>query len=317
MRTKQTREGAAAKAVAPPGKDVGPEGFSLISNGKLMALYADLLKCRIIEERSTSPPGRGKTNGTSASIRGYEAGIVGVAIDLGSDDAVCSPNRGVLKAFPNGAPIDSLLLWSGVGLESNGFHSSKPGLRNGRSAAKPDHIHTQATIGAALAHKTSKNGKVAIVFGDESASDSWREALHIATVHALPMIFVLRKRGKPAGRSRTSDSKQVAKPDTPWFPSIAVDSNDVVAIYRVANEAISRARSGRGPTLIECRPFRLSGTFNGNGKHSHDPILTMENYLRAKGLFRSETKDDILKTAARELQALVKTSNGRVARSSH
>jgi pyruvate dehydrogenase E1 component alpha subunit len=317
MSTKQTRHGATAKVVTPPGKDAGPESFSLISNGKLMALYANLLKCRMIEKHSTSLPGRGKTNGTLASIRGYEAGTVGVAIDLGSDDAVCSPDRGVLKGFPNGAPIDSLLLWSGVGLESNGFLPSKSGLRNGRSAAKPGHAHTQAAIGAALAHKTSKNGKVAIVFGDESASDSWREALHIATVHALPMIFVLRKRGKPAGRSRTSDSKKVAKPDTPWFPSITVDSNDVVAIYRVSNEAISRARSGRGPTLIECQPFRLSGTFNGNGKHSHDPILNMENYLRAKGLFRPETKDDILKAAARELQTLIKTSNGRVARSSH
>jgi pyruvate dehydrogenase E1 component alpha subunit len=308
MRTKKRRQGAAAKAV-PPGKDTRPEGFSLISNEKLMALYANLLKCRIIEERLAPVSVRVERNGASASLAGYEAGTVGVAIDLGSDDAICSHDRGLLTGFPDGAAIDSLLLWSGVGVPSNGFHPSKSGLRNGTGSARPDHAHTQAALGAALAHKTSKNGKVAIVFGNESASDSWREALHIATVHALPMIFVLHKSGKPAGRSRTSDAKQFAKPDAPWFPSITVDSNDVVAIYRVANEAITRARLGRGPTLIECQPFRLNG--------SHDPILNMENYLLGKGLLRPETKSGILKSSTRELQALMQSTNGRVARSGH
>jgi pyruvate dehydrogenase E1 component alpha subunit len=306
MRTKKRQRVAAANAVTRD-KDAHPEEFSLISNEKLMALYANLLKCRMIAERLAPGSRSGAKNGAASSLRGCEAGTVGVAIDLGSEDAVCSPDRGVLTGFPDGAAIESLLLWSGVGAPSNGFHRSNSGLRNGTSPAKPDRAHTQAAIGAALAHKTGKNGKVAIVFASESASDSWREALHIAAVHALPMIFVLHESGKPAGRSRTSGAKQFAKPDTPWFPNITVDSNDVVAIYRVANEAISRARLDRGPTLIECQPFRL----NGDGRHSHDPILNMENYLRGKGLFRPETKPDALKVSARELQAVMKATNGR------
>ena len=311
MRTKTRRKGAVGEAV-PSGNDAHTESFSLISNEKLMALYANLLKCRIIEERLAATSRRGGKNSASASLRGYEAGTVGVAIDLGSEDAVCSPERGLLTDLRGAAAIDSLLLWSGVELPSNGFHPSKHGLRNGTPSVKPGHAHTQAAIGTALAHKTSKNTRVAIVFGNESKSDSWRDALHIATVHALPMIFVLHQPGRAVRRSRTSDSKQFARPDTPWFPSITVDSNDVVAIYRVANEAISRARLGRGPTLIECLPFRP----NGNGKHSQDPILTMENYLRGKGLFRPAMKEDILKASARELKALMKTTKGRVARSS-
>jgi pyruvate dehydrogenase E1 component alpha subunit len=176
------------------------------------------------------------------------------------------------------------------------------------SAAKPGHAHTQAAIGAALANKTKKNGKVAVVFGKESASESWREAIHIATVHALPMIFVLRDNLKIPGRRASSE--QLEKADTPLFPIITVDSNDVVAVYRVANEAISRARLGRGPTLIECQPFLL----NGNGKHSHDPILNMENYLRGKGLFRPETKNEILKASTRDLARQMKAARGQVLR---
>jgi pyruvate dehydrogenase E1 component alpha subunit len=309
MSSKKRREGTAAKTVTAPDKQVGPESFSLISNEKLVALYANLVKWRIIAERVASLPKRGKANGTSPSIRGYEAGSVGVAIDLGPEDAVCSLDHGLITGFGEGAPIDSLLLWSA--LTSNGLPPPTPGHRNGSgmSAAKSGHAHTQAAIGAALANKTRKNGKVAVVFGKESASESWREAIHIATVHALPMIFVLRDNRKIPGR-RASDSEQFEKAKTPLFPIITVDSNDVVAVYRVANEAISRARLGRGPTLIECQPFLL----NGNGKHSHDPILNMENYLRGKGLFRPETKNEILKASTRDLARQMKAARGQVLR---
>jgi TPP-dependent pyruvate/acetoin dehydrogenase alpha subunit len=306
MRTKKRARGA-AHAVTPPGTDASPEGFSLISNEKLMALYANLLKCRMIEERLA--PGRGR-----ASVRGYEAGTVGVAIDLGPEDAVCSPGRGLLTGFGNGAALDSLLLWSGAALPLNGSHPAKSSHRNGKSLPEPGHAHTRAAIGAALANKTRKNGKVAVVFGNESESESWRETLHIATVHALPMIFVVREGRKPTGRRGTSDSEQFAKTDTPWFPAITVDRDDVVAVYRVANEAISRARLGRGPTLIECRPFRPHTTSNGSGEHSHDPILNMENYLRGKGLFRPEAKRGILKASTRELGAVMRAAAARPAR---
>jgi 2-oxoisovalerate dehydrogenase E1 component alpha subunit len=312
MRIKKRGQGTAAEAVAPPGTDVRPEGFSLISDEKLMALYADLLKCRMIEERLAS--GRGRLG--SASVRGYEAGTVGVAIDLGPEDAVCSPDRGLVTGFGNGAALDSLLLWSGAFLPLNGSHPARPGHRNGASSPEPGHAHIRAAIGAALVNKTRKNGKIAVVFGKDSESESWRETLHIATVHALPMIFVLREGSKPSGRRHASDPKQSAKPDTLWFPAITVDRDDVVAVYRVANEAISRARLGRGPTLIECRPFRPDTTSNGNGRHSHDPILNMENYLRGKGLLRPETKSTILKASTRELGAAMRAANGRAARPS-
>lgn len=311
MRTKKREQGAAPKAVAPPGEDAGAETFSLISKEKLVALYANLIKCRLVEEHLASLPRRGRTNGTSVSIREYEAGTVGVAIDLGPEDAVCSTGHGLITGFwGNRAPIDSLLLWSGEALASNGPHSPKSGYRNGKSAPKSSHAHTQAAIGAALANKTRKNGKVAVVFGSESTSESWRETLHIATVHVLPMIFVVHENHKAGRRSRASDSEH-AKTETPWFPSITVDGDDVVAVYRVANEAITRARLGRGPTLIECRPFLA----NGNGKGSHDSVLKMENYLRGKGLFRPETKSEILKASSRELAALMKWADGTVGRS--
>jgi len=287
------------------------EGFSLISDEKLIALYANLLKCRMVEQRLAN----GGTRRNYSSARGHEAGTVGVSIDLSPDDAMCSPDRGIVTGFQKDAPIEAILLLSGAHGLTGRFHSGSQSRSLNGNGAAPDRAtraHTQAAIGAALASKTRKNGGIAVVFGHNAASELWNEALHIASLHALPMIFVNREHRKrsPAARAPGNlKTNQHANLETPWFPNIVVDSNDVVAVYRVANEAISRARLGRGPTLIECQPFRLKGMTTGdgnkssNGRHTLDPISNMETYLRRKGLFQRHLRNDILAGFTKELEA--------------
>jgi pyruvate dehydrogenase E1 component alpha subunit len=88
------------------------------------------------------------------------------------------------------------------------------------------------------------------------------------------------------------------------FPRITVDANDVVAVYRVASEAIAHARKGNGPTLIVCKTYRLNehstagsrkqaATLQMESPEDHDPILNMEKYLAGKGLFRKQLKASI------------------------
>jgi TPP-dependent pyruvate/acetoin dehydrogenase alpha subunit len=287
------------------------EGFSLISDEKLIALYANLLKCRMVEQRLANGGGAHRDYSSS---RGHEAGTVGVAIDLSSDDAMCSPDHGIVTGFQKDPPIEAVLLLSGAhGLTGRFRIGSQSRSLNGNGASPGmAKTHTQTAIGAALASKTSKNGRIAVVFGNNGASELWNEALHIASLHALPMIFVnheQRKRSPAAGTPANPKTNQRANPETPWFPDIVVDSNDVVAVYRVANEAISRARLGRGPTLIECQPFRLIGRTTGEGNRSGtsrrtlDPISNMETYLRRKGLFQRQLRDDILAGFTKELNA--------------
>jgi TPP-dependent pyruvate/acetoin dehydrogenase alpha subunit len=246
--------------------------FSLISNEKLLALYTGLLTCR---RQGTS------NNGTSASICGHEAVLVGATIDLGPGDAVCSREHGVVTGFSHGAIVPTLLLHPGnhpPAAPTNGTMAFQANT-NGSSHSPAGLAYTHAAIGTALANKTITNRKVAMVFSRKETSEMLREAVHIATVHALPMVFVHQPEtgnGVNGGRSK----KKPSELKTPWFPSITVDCHDVVALYRVAFEAISRARLGRGPTLIECRPYRLK-----NRIHAEDPILHMEHYLRARGLF--------------------------------
>jgi TPP-dependent pyruvate/acetoin dehydrogenase alpha subunit len=105
-------------------------------------------------------------------------------------------------------------------------------------------------------------------------------------------------------------------------PAISVDGNDAVAIYRVASESISRARQGRGPTLIDCQSFRIFGSSrvplpkanpsSGNGRSvvipagmNDDPITNMEQYLSRKGLFREEHRTSVAEAFGRELDAVL------------
>jgi TPP-dependent pyruvate/acetoin dehydrogenase alpha subunit len=86
------------------------------------------------------------------------------------------------------------------------------------------------------------------------------------------MLFVSFNSGEDSGRPTELQPAPLKKKGYA-FPSISVDGNDVVAVFRVASEAIAHARKGHGPTLIEC-PLENSG----------DPIQNMEKYLIRKGL---------------------------------
>ena len=277
---KQRAEVESKTGESPPGH----EDFTLISNEKLRALYAGLLKCKAMREQDVE-----NGNGKPASMRGREAAVVGSTIDLGPGDTVCSVENGFLTGFSAGATIANLLLRPGHHQPLRASNTADAAGRNGTSPSAAGVTGTHSAIGAALANKTNTNRKVAMYFSTEASAETMREALHIATVHALPMVFVHHAEGgseKPKRKKRGSKKQDSSNHKTPWFPSIAVDRDDVVAVYRVAGEAISRARLGRGPTLIECQPYRLNGSrAHRNGVHAEDPILHMEHYLRTRGLF--------------------------------
>jgi TPP-dependent pyruvate/acetoin dehydrogenase alpha subunit len=167
--------------------------------------------------------------------------------------------------------------------------------------------------GVALANKIQNNHKIAVAFcGHEScSSESWNEALHFAGVHQLPILFVCQN------DLLAEDISQQAT--ACGFPGIPVDANDVVAVYRVACEAIAHARKGNGPTLIECMPYRLNTRLSiAAGKRRNpetveigagsDPILNMERYLAGKGLFSKALKARIAGAFTKELDAAIKAA---------
>lgn len=260
--------------------------FSLIPNETLIALYADLFKCRMLEERVNGKSARKKP---AATLRGFEAAPVGVAKDLTPEDCVvCSPHD-LLPRFLHDRSLKRVLGKS----RAHGKQSTD---------ATAERL---AAIGAALSHKTTKSGKVVVMFRPAGDLDGWQQAQQIAKKHMLPMIFVCqesqesRRNDNAAARNGRSarNSQSSATTDEGYLPLIAADSADVVAVYRVAHEAIERARRGRGPTLIECAPFRVPG------QRRVDPVANMQKYLRGKGLLKRGLNREIADTFMREVEA--------------
>ena len=268
----------------------GENGFSLISNETLIKLYANLLKCRLLDQRLTALAKHGSRSVPAGSGVAGEAATVGVVMDLVPEDTISSMGKGFVAAVLNGASPATAFSSFGRAFVPN-----------------PDFgalLHT--AVGAALTHKTKKNGKVAVVFWPEGESAHWQGALDAARAHGLPIIFVFQvdfptERGR---RPAPSKPQRITVNDGELgLPRITVDGNDAVAVYRVAHESIARARLGRGPTLIRAEIFRP----NGYGK-GQDSISNMEIYLRGKGLYNREVKKRIVEDFTRELDSAMKAA---------
>lgn len=299
----------------------GQPTFSLISNEKLLQIYSAMVRCRMVEERA----GRiaGQSHASSGPVSGrtehHEACVVGVAVDLEPEDAISSTPGDLLCPFMKGEPPERIFAR---------LISTSPGKRKERSFSAPpgdSHLHmipSSASVaaqlniaaGVALAHKMRKSGKiVAAFFRENSASlGPAEQALQFAGCQALPILFVARhSSASPSanGRRPVRDGDLSAKAQAFGIPGIVVDNHDAVAVYRVAHEAIVRARKGRGPTLIECTGYRLPG--QTPEASTHDPIANMETYLARKRLFTPDLRQSIFDGFKKELDEAARRSRRR------
>jgi TPP-dependent pyruvate/acetoin dehydrogenase alpha subunit len=211
------------------------EGFSLISRQKLLALYSSMVRCRNIAERSGSRSKNGNW------VLGHEAAAVGAAIDLLPHDTVVAA------------------LWRDAALKA---------INPRVSIAQSISVASRSALGNKNGHSIT----VLLSSSRRSAQSSWVNALTLAAEHNLPFLFV--SIGGPSANGKIAVAEVVPRNGRSYsMPLIAVDGNDVVAVYRVACEAITHARKGNGPTLVDCR-LSIPG----------DPLESMEKYLLDKGL---------------------------------
>lgn len=323
MATK-TKESAEA-----PASVNGSEGGGLISNEKLRQLYATMLKCRTLEERARVLFKQSKFTGNYYAAVGQEAAAVGTAIDLRAEDTIGPSHRDFITGFIKGAPLDKMLCHLYARANSPDKGRSSPahfGYAPLNVITPASTIAAQLNIatGVALANKMKKNDNIAVAYsGDGSTSlGFWHEALNFAGVHDLPIVFVCQNNLWAESVNLQFQTKMPdisVKAQSYGFPGITVDGNDVVAVYRVAQEAINRARRGHGPTLIECKTYRWYGHSEIDpAKYrdpeeverwkAKDPIANMEKYLTAKKLFTPEWKQEILTGFNRELDAAIEVA---------
>lgn len=271
--------------------DSTQNGFSLISNEKLLELYAAMLRCRMVEEQARLLTKRARRGAKNPVTVGCEAAAAGVLLDLRAEDALAAGPGDVASAFVKGVPLRALI----AGLSAAPFEVCEP--RNVLPPCAEQATRLALATGVALAAKQRKNGALAVVFYDGLADtpEPWQETMRFAGLHALPILYVCWN--KRPERDLYLEAEQ-------WgFPGIAVDGHDVVGVYRVASEAVAHARRGNGPTLIECKTGFPAGYGGGLFAGASDAIRNMEAYLAGKGLFNGSQKRKVIAAFSRELAA--------------
>lgn len=297
---------ASSKVVPAAGADPPHNGFSLISNEKLLQLYSTMLKCRMLEERiRVLAKGYGEIGPYAAGNQ--EAAAAGIAIDLLPGDTLAPSPRGFIPCFVKGLPLEWIFDRISSALSAVPTRARSPyALLKLIPPSLSLRAQLDRAIAAAMANKASKSKKIALAFcGEASASpDLLHQAMHRAGKLRLPILLVC--------HSDTDGEDICLKAENYGFPGVTVDGDDAVAAYRVATEAIAHARRGSGPTLIDCRPWPHSGSKSGKRRTARSPILNMERYLLRKGLFDSRFKSRVTANFRCELDATIKAAGGRL-----
>lgn len=244
-----------------------------------LSLYRMMLLIRSVEERLAKAHQQGLIHGACHTYVGQEAIAAGVSAHLKDEDTVFSTHRGHGHALAKGLAPQQLFAElygreSGCSRGRGGsMHLFAPeiGLMGTSGIVGPCIL--QAT-GAGYSHKLLKSDCVAVAyFGDGAVNNgAFHEGLNMASIWKLPVLFVCENNqfATEVPFEEAAGNPNVASRGAAYgLPSFEVDGNDVLAVYVEAGEAVRRARSGHGPTLLECKTYRTRPHAEGMGDFTY------------------------------------------------
>jgi acetoin:2,6-dichlorophenolindophenol oxidoreductase subunit alpha len=264
-----------------------------------------MLTIRRFEERASADYIAGKIYGVVHCYIGEEAVAVGVCSALTQTDRIISTHRGHGHCIAKGADLNRMMAelygrQAGYCKGKGGsMHIADFGIgmlgANGIVAGGISII-----TGAGLAAQMEGKGGVAVSFFGDGASNAgpFHECLNIAATWKLPMVYVCENNMWAANTAAaaTHALNDVASRAAGYgIPGVVVDGNDIFAVHQAANAAVDRARSGGGPSLIECKTYRWRGHTERPGQSDprdqtqiaawmhKDPITLLERRLRDQG----------------------------------
>jgi pyruvate dehydrogenase E1 component alpha subunit len=236
---------------------------------KLREMYQQMLTIRFFEEKVFELYGQNLVPGTIHLYAGEEAVAVGVCANLRRDDYITSTHRGHGHCIAKGAQLDKTM--AEILGRKTGYCKGKGGSMHiadfsigmlGATAVVGAGIPIAAGAGLSIKLKGTDQA-VACFFGDGASNQgTFHEGINLAAVWHLPVVFVCENNLYAMGtrQSNVMLIENVADRAAGYgIPGVTVDGNDVLAVYEAAKEAVERARRGEGPTLLECKTYRLKG----------------------------------------------------------
>ncbi len=298
------------------------EEFSM-SNDQLKGIYRMMNVIRKFEEKALYLFESNKLRGSVHLCIGQEAIPATVCSLLNPDDYIASTHRGHGHCLAKGA--DPKMALAELMGKATGYCKGRGGSMHIADVEKGN-LGANAIVaggigiaaGAALAAKMQKNGRVAISFFGDGASNEGvtHEVMNMASLWKLPVVFICENNGYGISvpQWQSTSVKDIAVRAKAYdMPGVVVDGNDVLAVAKAAKEAIDRARAGEGPTLIECKTYRWLGHWTGDPQPYRTreeveewkkkcPIKRLRAYLEEKGVSAAEL-DAIEQDAHNEIEA--------------
>ncbi len=265
-------------------------------------MLRQMLTIRRFEERASADYLAGKIHGVVHCYIGEEAVAVGVCSALERSDRIISTHRGHGHCIAKGADLNRMM--AELYGRQTGYCKGKGGSMHiadfgiGMLGANGIVAGGIAIVtGAGLAAQMEGSGAVAVSFFGDGASNAgpFHECLNIAATWKLPMLYVCENNMYAAQTPAAATHALGDVAARAGIPGVVVDGNDVFAVYQAANAAVERARSGAGPTLIECKTYRWRAHTERRGQpdprdpaeveawRRRDPIALLERRLREQG----------------------------------
>jgi TPP-dependent pyruvate/acetoin dehydrogenase alpha subunit len=278
---------------------------SNLSPDQQRAMLRAMLTIRRFEERASADYLAGKIYGVVHSYIGEEAVAVGVCTALGPGDRIISTHRGHGHCIAKGADLNRMM--AELYGRQTGYCKGKGGSMHiadfgiGMLGANGIVAGGIAIVtGAGLAAQMEGKGGVAVSFFGDGAANAgpFHECLNIAASWKLPMLYVCENNlyaAQTAAAATHALSDVATRAQGYGIPGVVVDGNDIFAVYQAANRAVERARSGAGPSLIECKTYRWRAHTERRGQpdlrdpqevatwKGRDPIARLDRRLREQG----------------------------------
>ncbi|MCK0511610.1 pyruvate dehydrogenase (acetyl-transferring) E1 component subunit alpha [Aromatoleum buckelii] len=303
----------------PRGEATQPLPDFALDPEKLIPLYRAMVLTRTFDTKAIALQRTGKL-GTFASALGQEAIGVGVAAAMGAEDVLVPSYRDHAAQLMRGVTMaESLLYWGG---DERG--SDFAGPRDDFPICVPIATQVCHAAGAAYAFQLRQEARVAVCFlGDGGTSKGdFYEALNFGAVWKAPLVVVVNNNqwAISVPRSMQSAAQTLAqKAIAAGIEGCQVDGNDIVAVHHAARQAIEKARSGGGPSLIEALSYRLGDHTTADDASRYrdpevvqehwtfEPVVRLRNYLVQLNAWDPQREEQLVRECNEAVNAAVET----------
>ncbi|HHW47164.1 MAG TPA: thiamine pyrophosphate-dependent dehydrogenase E1 component subunit alpha [Clostridiaceae bacterium] len=292
-------------------------------------MFRDMYTIRVFEEKVRVLAMQNKLPGFFHLYVGEEAIAVGVCSALNKDDYITSTHRGHGHLIAKGGDINKAM--AELYGKATGYNKGKGGSMH-IAAPELGILGTNGIVGggipiatgAALSAKYKKDGRVAVAFFGDGASNqgTFHEAINIGAAFNLPVIYVCENNLYGVSTRQTTVRKVediAVRAQAYGIPGVIVDGTDPDEVYKVAKEAVDRARRGEGPTLIECKTYKHHTHFVGDTDSymnkeeleawkKKDPIAVYPKRLIEEGIIDEDGINQIKKEVEEAIEKAIEFS---------